>query len=172
MHNLHPGASGCKFAPGRKFTPGCKFAPPYVAFIFTPGCKFAPLMARSYAFIFTPGAYSYMRSYLHPGANLHPLFRVHMSINCVHTHLYVTLLFEYILPLRGLFMTSCRDMIITSLRLDHIAQSGVISPINTNPLFGAVESVRGSFLVISTAECVVENFTIHSYKGQVRKAYS
>ena len=27
-------------------------------------------------------------------------------------------------------------------------------------------------LVISTAECVVETFTIHSYKGQVRKAYS
>ena len=25
---------------------------------------------------------------------------------------------------------------------------------------------------ISTAECVVETFTLHSYKGQVRKAYS
>ena len=30
----------------------------------------------------------------------------------------------------------------------------------------------GGVLVISTAECVVETFTIHSYKGQVRKAYS
>ena len=30
----------------------------------------------------------------------------------------------------------------------------------------------GGFLFISTAECVVETFTIHSYKGQVRKAYS
>ena len=30
----------------------------------------------------------------------------------------------------------------------------------------------GGFLVISTTECVVETFTIHSYKGQVRKAYS
>ena len=31
---------------------------------------------------------------------------------------------------------------------------------------------RGVFLFISTADCVVETFTIHSYKGQVRKAYS
>ena len=30
----------------------------------------------------------------------------------------------------------------------------------------------GVFLDISTAECVVETFTLHSYKGQVRKAYS
>ena len=30
----------------------------------------------------------------------------------------------------------------------------------------------GVFLFISTADCVVETFTIHSYKGQVRKAYS
>ena len=30
----------------------------------------------------------------------------------------------------------------------------------------------GGVLVISTAECVVETFTIHSSKGQVRKAYS
>ena len=30
----------------------------------------------------------------------------------------------------------------------------------------------GGVLVISTAECVVETFTIHSYKGQVRKANS
>ena len=30
----------------------------------------------------------------------------------------------------------------------------------------------GGFLVISTAECVVDTFTIHSYKGHVRKAYS
>ena len=28
------------------------------------------------------------------------------------------------------------------------------------------------FLDISTAECVVETFTLHSCKGQVRKAYS
>ena len=30
----------------------------------------------------------------------------------------------------------------------------------------------GGFLVISTARCVVETFTIHAYKGHVRKAYS
>ena len=30
----------------------------------------------------------------------------------------------------------------------------------------------GGFLDISTAGCVVETFTLHSYKGQVRKAYS
>ena len=30
----------------------------------------------------------------------------------------------------------------------------------------------GGVLVISTAECVVETFTIHSYNGQVSKAYS
>ena len=30
----------------------------------------------------------------------------------------------------------------------------------------------GGFLDISTAECVYETFTLHSHKGQVRKAYS
>ena len=36
------------------------------------------------------------------------------------------------------------------------------------------EGVGGEwgFLDISTAECVVETFTLNSYKGQVRKAYS
>ena len=30
----------------------------------------------------------------------------------------------------------------------------------------------GGFLDISTAECVYETFTLHSFKGQFRKAYS
>ena len=30
----------------------------------------------------------------------------------------------------------------------------------------------GGFLDILTAECVAETFTLHSYKGKVRKAYS
>ena len=30
----------------------------------------------------------------------------------------------------------------------------------------------GGLLDISTAECVVETFTLHSYKGKVGKAYS
>ena len=34
------------------------------------------------------------------------------------------------------------------------------------------EGGGGGFLNISTSECVVETFTLHSYKSQVRKAYS
>ena len=34
-----------------------------------------------------PGAYFHPGANLRPGANLHPLCRVHMPINCVHTHL-------------------------------------------------------------------------------------
>ena len=30
----------------------------------------------------------------------------------------------------------------------------------------------GNFLDFSTVECVVETFTLHSYKGQAREAYS
>ena len=30
----------------------------------------------------------------------------------------------------------------------------------------------GCFLDFSTAECVVETFTLHPYKSQIRKAYS
>ena len=37
---------------------------------------------------------------------------------------------------------------------------------------GGGGGVGGGFLDISTTECVVETFTLHSYKGQVRKAYS
>ena len=37
---------------------------------------------------------------------------------------------------------------------------------------GSGEGGGGSFVDISTAEYVVETFTLHSNKGQVRKAYS
>ena len=43
-----------------------------------------------------------------------------------------------------------------------------------NSVLTRLMCVRGrgrGFLDISTAECVVETFTLHSFKGQVRKAY-
>ena len=102
---------------------------------------------------------------LHPGANFHrvqictPLCRVHMPMNCVHTHL---------------------DLIRNLTQGTHFYEKFAVFECYNWQLLCIISVYvcqgkgggGGGFLDISTAECVVETFTLHSYKGQIRKAYS
>ena len=56
----------------------------------TEGCNLDTMtnyLIRAHVCNLHPGAYLHPGANLRPGANLHPLCRVHMPINCVHTHL-------------------------------------------------------------------------------------
>ena len=84
-----------------------------------------------------------------------PLCRVHMPINCAHTH---------------------QDLIRNLTQGTHFMRNSLSLNVLNDNIFVLSRCMcvreRGGVLVISTAECVVETFTIHSSKGQVRKAYS
>ena len=84
-----------------------------------------------------------------------PLCRVHMPINCVHTHQVL---------IRNLTQGT---HFYEKFAVFEFSKRQYICIISVYVCKG-----KGGVLVISTAECVVETFTIHSYKGQVRKAYS
>ena len=93
-----------------------------------------------------------------------PLCRVHMPINCVHTHI----------DLIG-NLTQGTHLIRISLGLNALNDSN--SVLSRCMCVGRREGGGGGgggegFRNLSTAECVVETFTLRSYKGQVRKAYS
>ena len=79
-----------------------------------------------------------------------------MSINCVHMHLDL---------IRNL--TQGTHFIRNSLYLNVLNDSNSV----LSRVCVCVEG-RGDFLDISMVECVVESFTLHSYKGQVRKIYA
>ena len=78
-----------------------------------------------------------------------------MPINCVHTHL---------------------DLIRNLTQVTHFCEKfAVLNVLNdSNSVLSRCMCVRGMgggrVLDISTAECVVETLTLHSFKGQVRKA--
>ena len=82
-----------------------------------------------------------------------PLCRVHMPINCVHTHL---------------------DLIRNLIQVTHFRRNSLcLNVLNDSNCFISVYVLgeRGGGLHdISSTECVVETFTLHSYKSQVRKA--
>ena len=84
-----------------------------------------------------------------------PLCRVHMPIYCVHTH---------------------QDLIRNLTQGSHFLRNSLSLKVLNDSIFVLSRCMcvrkKGVVLVISTAECVVETFTIHPYKGQVRKAYS
>ena len=76
---------------------------------------------------------------LHPGANLHPLCRVHMPMNYVHTH---------------------QDLIRNLTQGTHFMRYSLCFNVLNSVLYRYM-CVRGrgrGFLEISTAECVVETF--------------
>ena len=87
-----------------------------------------------------------------------PLCRVHMPINCIHTH-----------------QDLIRNLTQGTHFYEKLAVFGYSKLLYSIFVLARCMCVRergGGVLVISTAECVVETFTINSYKGQVRKAYS
>ena len=73
-----------------------------------------------------------------------PLCRVHLPINCVHTHL---------------------DLMINLTQGTHFMRNSLCSNVLSSVLSRCM-CVMGKgrgFLDISTAECVVETFTLHSF---------
>ena len=98
---------------------------------------------------------------LHPGVNLHPLTsRSYANKLCPYMHIDL---------IRNL--TQDKECTHFEEKFAVLKCSNDISFV-----FSSCMCVRGSggggFLDISMAECVVKTFTLHSYKSQVRKAYS
>ena len=97
---------------------------------------------------------------LHPGANLHP----GAILQPVMSRSYANKLCSNAPRFDWKFNTTVLIFMRNSLCLNVLKDSNSV-------LSRVVGQGVGGF-DISTAECVAETFTLHLYKGQVRKAYS